>query len=375
MHEAFLREVIARPDDDAPRLIYADWLEEHGDPDRAAFIRTEIEQAKLPDDHPRWTELRDLAFAMWRRHGARWYGDLLPLAEDVGTERGFVESVELNASAFIRNAAALMARAPIRDVFLIRYKTHFRRAVRCPELARVERLQCNDEGSTLDGKDAAALAASPYTERLRELNIWNSHVGADGCRALAASRRLARLERLHLGDNGVSNAGALALAEATHLNRLRDLHLNGNFLTAEGVEALANADHLSSLRELSLFSNRLGVRAARALAESRSLAGLTALNLHSNPLGDDGVRALADAPFVPGLTELSIAAVGARTGGVRALAAAPFRDLRDLNLSHNELGVGAFRSLASAGWLVGLKTLRLGKTGLTRPPPAEVPRP
>lgn len=29
-HEAFLADIIADPDDDGPRLIYADWLEEHG---------------------------------------------------------------------------------------------------------------------------------------------------------------------------------------------------------------------------------------------------------------------------------------------------------------------------------------------------------
>ncbi|MEZ6127007.1 MAG: TIGR02996 domain-containing protein [Planctomycetaceae bacterium] len=29
--QAFLKEILAAPDDDAPRLIFADWLEEQGD--------------------------------------------------------------------------------------------------------------------------------------------------------------------------------------------------------------------------------------------------------------------------------------------------------------------------------------------------------
>src|SRR5262245_49641697 len=33
------------PDDDAPRLILADWLEEHGEPERARFIRLQLERA------------------------------------------------------------------------------------------------------------------------------------------------------------------------------------------------------------------------------------------------------------------------------------------------------------------------------------------
>ena len=38
-NEAFVRAIAEHPDDDAPRLVYADWLEEHGQPERAEFIR------------------------------------------------------------------------------------------------------------------------------------------------------------------------------------------------------------------------------------------------------------------------------------------------------------------------------------------------
>lgn len=37
-----LRTILADPADDAARLVYSDWLEEHGDMDRAAFIRAGI---------------------------------------------------------------------------------------------------------------------------------------------------------------------------------------------------------------------------------------------------------------------------------------------------------------------------------------------
>jgi small subunit ribosomal protein S1 len=36
---AFLRALLANPDDDTTRLVYADWLDEHGDHDCAEFIR------------------------------------------------------------------------------------------------------------------------------------------------------------------------------------------------------------------------------------------------------------------------------------------------------------------------------------------------
>jgi uncharacterized protein (TIGR02996 family) len=45
----FLQDIVAHPEDDTPRLIYADWLEDHGDPDRAAFIRVQCALARLDE--------------------------------------------------------------------------------------------------------------------------------------------------------------------------------------------------------------------------------------------------------------------------------------------------------------------------------------
>lgn len=48
--EALLSSIITNPDDDVARLVYADWLQEHGEEDRAEFIRVQIELAKTPDN-------------------------------------------------------------------------------------------------------------------------------------------------------------------------------------------------------------------------------------------------------------------------------------------------------------------------------------
>ena len=47
-HAAFLAGIIANPEDDDVRLIYADWLEECGAAERAEFIRVQCELAKCP---------------------------------------------------------------------------------------------------------------------------------------------------------------------------------------------------------------------------------------------------------------------------------------------------------------------------------------
>jgi uncharacterized protein (TIGR02996 family) len=55
--QAFLQAIIAKPDDDALRLIFADWLDERGDP-RAPFIRIQCQLARLSHDDPHEAALR-----------------------------------------------------------------------------------------------------------------------------------------------------------------------------------------------------------------------------------------------------------------------------------------------------------------------------
>jgi uncharacterized protein (TIGR02996 family) len=51
-HDALLRAICDSPDDDTPRLIYADYLEDTGEADRAAFVRAQVELARTPDWEP-----------------------------------------------------------------------------------------------------------------------------------------------------------------------------------------------------------------------------------------------------------------------------------------------------------------------------------
>jgi uncharacterized protein (TIGR02996 family) len=45
--EALFRAIIEDADEDVPRLAYADWLTENGDPYRAEFIRIQCAQARM----------------------------------------------------------------------------------------------------------------------------------------------------------------------------------------------------------------------------------------------------------------------------------------------------------------------------------------
>lgn len=46
--EALLATIIANPDEDTPRLIYADYLDDNDEPERAAAIRKQVAHARLP---------------------------------------------------------------------------------------------------------------------------------------------------------------------------------------------------------------------------------------------------------------------------------------------------------------------------------------
>ena len=48
--QALLRAIRAAPEDDTVRLVYADWLEENGQPERAEFIRLECELDAISGD-------------------------------------------------------------------------------------------------------------------------------------------------------------------------------------------------------------------------------------------------------------------------------------------------------------------------------------
>jgi uncharacterized protein (TIGR02996 family) len=51
--DAFLASIIESSDDDAPRLIYADWLDENGQGERAEFIRVQCQLARMGKENPR----------------------------------------------------------------------------------------------------------------------------------------------------------------------------------------------------------------------------------------------------------------------------------------------------------------------------------
>src|SRR5262245_38135191 len=94
-YEPFFATILDAPHEDAPRLVYADWLEEHGD-QRAEFIRVQCELAPLPQSHPDADRLADRGTRLLLVHGDEWRWELPEWArQGCEFERGFVHHVAI----------------------------------------------------------------------------------------------------------------------------------------------------------------------------------------------------------------------------------------------------------------------------------------
>jgi uncharacterized protein (TIGR02996 family) len=82
---ALLAAVRAAPADDAPRLVYADWLDEHGQPERAEFIRVQCALARTDSPALRRRETELLA-----AHHDAFAGPLAAPHLRFRFERGFI---------------------------------------------------------------------------------------------------------------------------------------------------------------------------------------------------------------------------------------------------------------------------------------------
>src|SRR5947209_4054416 len=113
--EAFLRAVLENPDDDAPRLIFADWLEERGDP-RGPFIRLQCALERLGPADPARADLEDEARVLLDKHEEEWAAPLRGVASEWRFRRGFVEEVALPADVFVGRGEAVLRSFPVRKV-------------------------------------------------------------------------------------------------------------------------------------------------------------------------------------------------------------------------------------------------------------------
>lgn len=140
----FVRAICENPGDDAVRVIFADWLEENGEPERAKIIRTQIAAewypAGIPKGGPSLEDLRRSERELLEAHGTEWLAGFLgqrwvsaneadgtwfttaeekPIDADVAFRRGFVEFVTCTTDDWITHGPAIVACQPVMRVVLV----------------------------------------------------------------------------------------------------------------------------------------------------------------------------------------------------------------------------------------------------------------
>ena len=226
-----LAAVKESPADPTPRLILADWLEEHGDETdraRAEFIRLDFGRAN---------DLRRRE--LWQHYRAAWLG---PFDRSrMHCTFGGLWRLWLDAATFFELLAAGLAESET--------------------WAWVVGLQL----SRLAPADLARLTAGPLLRGLAFLDLSNNVLGDEGVRLLAECPHLASLTQLRLDHDNIGDEGAERLADSPHLGRLTDLSLCGNRIRSAGAWDLALSASLARLERLNLQQNPVGKEPRQAL--------------------------------------------------------------------------------------------------------------
>lgn len=279
--QAFLEDILEHPEDDAPRLIYADWLEENGDPDRAEFIRIRIEQAKGPS--ARAKRAVTLIEANWDR----WVKPLSLLADDTAFRhqpwlnsrlrvsasklvgefpRGFIPSFALRAKTFLAKTNAILALTALTRLRLDQAGGLGGPLAACPALRAIRELEFIDwSHSPLTAADVAELTHSRQLPRLTTLRLPRNNLGDRGVACLARSAWLAGIRSLDLSDNGLSSTGLRQLTTRDDWRQLRELRLDNNCFDHEAISLLLSAPWLHHIEILSLCNSGISDEQAQAI--------------------------------------------------------------------------------------------------------------
>ena len=399
----FLAQVLAAPEDDAPRLIYADWLEEAGDP-RGEFIRVQCELASLSSLDPRYHQARYRSRQLMTEHGEQWAGELKQDVRKIAFHRGFIDNITLRARAFLSEHEALFQSVPVNWMRFIYVKGAGQGLADCEGLTKVRRLDLSN--LQIPNEDLVAIFRSPHLNSLQSLDMRNFQASHDQSvgKAIAEMQSADCLEQLSLnGSIGTeeffvaltSGDGFTALKELNcssmygsdtsvptiggwhfpslenltlrcslklddcealktlPLSQIKKLDLMFSGIPATGLERIADEGCLDHVRELSLAHSRIGRKALNCLLTGERLShceklDLRGLKLSSANAQTESLDRLARHPSLTKLTELSI-------GGTGDTCLAPiFRSafastLKILELQDATLSVDSVRALIESG--------------------------
>lgn len=231
---ALLRAIVANIDDDAPRLVYADWLEEHDDAEQAGFIRDAVRLAGMTKRQKGRKAIAGRLTELTKARGGWWAAAVVDGGYRVERySRGFPDRVSFTTPEELFAAAdTLFERLPVRGIEIESsggaYDDVLSRYDDAPWLSRLADLRLYHHDS-IAAEDWEEFFRSPRLSGLTHLTLGNCGIYEEETQHLAASPVLANLISLDLGYNSIGVDGAQALLDSPHLTRLKTLCLEHNF--------------------------------------------------------------------------------------------------------------------------------------------------
>ncbi len=338
---ALLAAIIAHPDEDTPRLMYADWLQENDDEARAEFIRLHIEWDHRPLYVPPDEDLKRRLVTAWKAAGLNDRCDI-----DV-YERGFISVGHFDVDRFADEAAHILRANPIRVIWADEchrtqeartdLRERFFAAVACAQ--ELTGLGASSGRYGLDEYWTEYLQ-SPESAPLRMIDFGGASSLQD-CQLVAKAKHLTNLLVLDLNGGTDLDEGCLeVLASAPHLKTLTALRLGGNDdLTGsykEGdIRALTESPYLTHLTQL-VFNNNDWINndLLQLLLEWNHVERLRVLELGCTEIDDDGYIMLSQCPRLAGLQRLVVGGWVVRPETIGALLDSPhLQSLKELYIS------------------------------------------
>lgn len=121
---ALLKAILANPAEDTPRLMYADWLQENGQQERAEFIRRGVKKpgSMFVDNVPHLIAERGVGQFLdrWSRLVVRGWLPPPPIGQrcNVRFRRGFADQVACPAAWWLTHGDTICAAHPVERVTL-----------------------------------------------------------------------------------------------------------------------------------------------------------------------------------------------------------------------------------------------------------------
>jgi uncharacterized protein (TIGR02996 family) len=367
-HPAFLKAILANPEDNALRLIYADWLEERGgagDVARAEFIRTQVQLHALAEDDPRRPALEDREHELLAEHESSWLGDWPGYVPRWRFERGFLAEIETGTTTLAECGTDLFARHPITRLVLQPEDAYEPGPVdevgAAPWLGRLASLRLT--GWYMYVGAAEAVLVSRYLTGLTELDA--SFAEDDGYFPGILNRCPSRTRLRKVGIPGVPGDPRL-MVEALKGTAVEDLNATGAPVN-DALAVLLGARFAGRLGGLRLCHERSDPQGWRAFTSPALTGSLRRLDAES-PLAGAGLGSLLALPGLRNLDSLGLSEDTAPVEGlVEAVAESPFWqnavafETQDVPFPEPSFGV-----LCQSGGPVGLKTLDLMGAGIGR---------